>query len=135
MNRIIDTQFWASGSILSETPYIDNLVDGTQRCWHPSGQLSGEYQMMQGKHHGVSREWYVNGNMRIYEMYSHNLKHGLICRWLANCELQTLRLYHQDQLVIDYIQSPELKPNTLDDWLYVFFEYGISIDTEIIMML
>jgi len=107
----------AEGAVLSETTYLDGILDGEQteyhpngevrrlrafvagsvegvvRSWSDAGQLLLEQEFEAGKASGASRAWYPDGAPASEATYLKGALHGRLTRWAENGQMVLEREY------------------------------------------
>ncbi len=68
----INTEYYTSGEIKSETPMVDGKIDGTKKEYYVTGQLKAEIPFVQGKKHGMVKEYGKDGSIKQEILWEHN---------------------------------------------------------------
>lgn len=55
---------WNSNGARAEAHYVDGLLHGVEREWHPNGKLKRQREWQAGELHGRSQAWYANGSRK-----------------------------------------------------------------------
>ncbi len=74
-------------------PWVDGQVQGTQRVYHPTGELLAEAQYVDGRCVGVAKRYDPDGRLTRETPYQDNLKHGEMVEYYARRpqRIETLR--------------------------------------------
>ena len=62
----------------------NELKNGIETCWHPSGKKSTEGLWVDGSKQGKWLEWYENGQLKSEESFKNNIWHGDHIYWYEN---------------------------------------------------
>jgi len=65
-----DREFYESGKLLSETPYVDGLMNGITKRYYENGQMMSESPFKDGSIDGVKREYFETGTIKSEEEYA-----------------------------------------------------------------
>ena len=75
-NGISKEYFESNDQRKCETPYTNDIIDGTQFCYYATGELSREIPYIDGVYHGLYKSYYTNGQVSDSTSYQDGLKHG-----------------------------------------------------------
>lgn len=81
------------------TELPNRLKHGHSRLWHPNGQLTQDYNYINGELQGVCKNWYLNGQLTSEWNYFDNDRHGLCKGWYPNGELIYSNRYSYGKLI------------------------------------
>jgi antitoxin component YwqK of YwqJK toxin-antitoxin module len=63
----IRKDYYDSGEIKCETPYINNKAHGIEKWYYKSGQIESEIPFINDKRTGIEKEYYKSGQIK-YEL-------------------------------------------------------------------
>ncbi len=69
-------EFYPSGKLKSETPFVNGNIHGTRKSYFESGVLQKEEEYRDGRREGVSREYYEDGVLKNYETFKDDRLNG-----------------------------------------------------------
>ncbi len=58
------------GRLLAEDTFVDGVLHGPSRTYHPSGRIKAEEPVQRGGLHGLCRYWYENGQLEAERVYN-----------------------------------------------------------------
>lgn len=67
-------QYHPNGKKSVEEPWLNNLITGKVRNYHPDGSIASECDFRSSRRHGLYTAWYPNGKIRETGEYLANLK-------------------------------------------------------------
>ena len=70
-------EYYESGALWVETPYVDGNKHGIEKRYYESGALDWEVPYVDGKKHGIERVYYPSGALREETPYANGKRHGI----------------------------------------------------------
>jgi antitoxin component YwqK of YwqJK toxin-antitoxin module len=70
-------EYYASGQLMFEYNYIDEIKNGLFQQYYENGQLCVEYHCINNNINGLYKEYYESGQLELESNYIDNLKNGL----------------------------------------------------------
>jgi antitoxin component YwqK of YwqJK toxin-antitoxin module/Tfp pilus assembly protein PilF len=91
------------GQTISELNYVDNQLEGLQKYFYPSGELSEETYFIKDVKNGESKEYLKNGNLKQTSFYKNGKLNGYFTNYYPlggkQCELQFVDEQRNDKMI------------------------------------
>ena len=100
--------------------------------FYDNGQIESRLSYKDGKRHGLYEWWWENGQLEERIDYKNGKIHGLYEWWWENGKISYNNLYQNDEVIIDFIENPELEPKTKEEWFVLALQYEFDIPEEFI---
>lgn len=82
-----------SGEIISESHYVNGLLQGKYKTWYLNGQLECECTCFRNRIEGEYMSWYEDGKIMEHSFYVDGLKDGMSKQWDMNGKMKHNRVY------------------------------------------
>lgn len=80
--------FYDNGTVAIEKNYLNDTLEGSQKEYHPSGKISGEFNLKKGKFEGSFKYFHENGKLHQEGTYVNNLIEGELKSYYNNDSLK-----------------------------------------------
>lgn len=94
------------GQMISELNYVDNELDGLQRYFYETGEISEETYFTKGEKNGETKEYLKNGNLQSVGSYKNDALNGSFITYHVNggkqCELSYLEGIRDGKVICFY---------------------------------
>ncbi len=94
----ISLKYYASGELLEESAWKDDLQDGKYRAFFTSGKPFLECLYSEGKRHGKCVSYYASGAPEVNSLYMNDLPEGTWTFYAENGSTLYTLLYHEGKL-------------------------------------
>jgi hypothetical protein len=95
----IRSDYYTSGELMSEVPYINGKPNGTHKLYHANGNLQITATYNNGKQHGTENWYYRNGNLQFTVTYNNGKRHGIDKEYFRNGNLAGTATYNNGKLI------------------------------------
>jgi antitoxin component YwqK of YwqJK toxin-antitoxin module/Tfp pilus assembly protein PilF len=103
--KIVNTH----GQMVSELNYVDNELDGLQRYFYETGQVSEETYYSKGVKNGETKEYLKNGNLQSVGNYKDGKLNGTFLTYYVNggkqCELNFIDDVRDGKVICYYVNG------------------------------
>src|SRR5574344_496144 len=72
----VKKEYYDSGVLKSETPYVNGEIHGIRKIYYESGALTWEIPYVNGIRHGVEKTYYQSGDLLNTAKYKNDKKVG-----------------------------------------------------------
>jgi hypothetical protein len=88
----IKKQYYKSGKIKSETPYVDGKINGVKKAYFENGVLESEDPMINGQTNGTYKWYFESGMLRVEVDYINGKRNGMQRYYYksGNIEMETI---------------------------------------------
>ncbi len=88
-NRI-EKQYYLSGELYMESPFINGLQNGIEKHYHKSGKIWSEIPYKNGNKNGIVKRYYENGQISFETFFNNGIEHGNVMWYFTNGKLETI---------------------------------------------
>ena len=81
LRHAIARNYYPSGQLKIERPYVDGNIEGVERMFYPDGTLWSETPYVSSKKSGMARVFHQNGNLSTEMEYVDDQRHGMFRRF------------------------------------------------------
>jgi len=82
-----ECNYWETGQLRIETPYVNGLLNGTARFYNETGQLGSETSYIDGKKNGTQKIYYYSGLLKEETPYVDDVIEGTTRYYFDNGQL------------------------------------------------
>jgi antitoxin component YwqK of YwqJK toxin-antitoxin module len=95
----VRNEYYESGELKSETPYIDGKIHGIEKWYYESGELLFEIPFVNGKIHGIWKTYYKSGQLMRESPFTNGKIHGIVIDYYENGQIKEETLYVDGELI------------------------------------
>jgi antitoxin component YwqK of YwqJK toxin-antitoxin module len=93
-NVVVKKNYYRSGALWDETPYVNGKMHGIEKWYYESGALRGEIPYLNGDIHGIEKLYYESGALSAETPYVNGKAHGIVkCYDEDKSNIDCLALY------------------------------------------